>query len=403
MRATRGRIASSIGGGVPRSDNIFNPPGALAGWRQSKTQIGSAPIWISVIGDSVACGFQAPTPGAGWFDVLRATLLQSYPLMGDFWFARHDDTATQRNLSPAPWATNQTPLVDTGGIGAWLETWNSQTGVMPLKTLTAPYAYTDADVLWYDLATGGNHFQYSVDGGAAVNINTGFTSRPQRTAISGLANTTHVLRLGGQTADGVMHVPGVCTYPSAGARTAGLGFGLAAVSGIAIGSWGRQSWPGGDKPAMWGGFDGTTWGAFGFPTMPHLAIIALGLNDSGQVITGGQQNAYAFAPSGVGIMLDRFIRALRRGRPNVGIIILAYCNPTPTNSDLTSGNFAGSTNWPKYLRTYQRVAAAHNVALINMDTQWGLTPVARGFITAGNAHPNNAGHADIAATVLSIL
>ena len=51
-----------------------------------------------------------------------------------------------------------------------------------------------------------------------------------------------------------------------------------------------------------------------------------------------------------------------------------------------------------------QLATAYNCAVLNTHAKWGEYPNTAGFLTnAGNVHPTDAGHADIAADLLKVL
>jgi len=47
-------------------------------------------------------------------------------------------------------------------------------------------------------------------------------------------------------------------------------------------------------------------------------------------------------------------------------------------------------------------AAAYSCAYVDIDTLFGATPVASGYMVSGNVHPTTAGHLLIAQTVQAI-
>jgi hypothetical protein len=387
------RQASGGAATVPKYPYIYIPDGALDGWRAAKAALPATPAWITAITDEAGLGFQAGQPNNGWFDLMRTAFLAQYSLLGDFYSAYYDAGA-HRNSTPLPWAKAVAPSTANNGYG-YLESWLTQNGVMPLTTFTTPYACTEMDIITYDGNTSGTHFDYALDGGAAVTVTGALTAKMRKTTLTGLINTTHAVQFGNQNADQSLYLQGMSTFLS---RTAGMGFANVGTVGAMSGMYGTQSWPGGDKPTLWQGLDATGATHFGFPTQPHLAIIALGPNDC-----AGSDPNYAFGPGGFQHQISRFIRAFRRGRPTGSIVLLGYSNPDPTNSDITTGNYANAAQWFRYLAVMRSLAQAYNCVFVNIAAKWGLTPGALGFITNGNAKPNLSGHQDIWNVLATIL
>ena len=70
---------------------------------------------------------------------------------------------------------------------------------------------------------------------------------------------------------------------------------------------------------------------------------------------------------------------------------------------MTSGLFGNPHSWHLYLAAMKDVAATYGCAFVDIHAKWGETGVAQGFQTASQPHPNDAGHADIAAVLEGIL
>jgi hypothetical protein len=130
-----------------------------------------------------------------------------------------------------------------------------------------------------------------------------------------------------------------------------------------------------------------TWG-FGFPTAPDLCLFMMGYNDN---TAGASSDAICHAITAV-------FTACRRGKPNASLILMASWSPS------LNGDAAGTLNqllWGQKVQAMRGVAEDLGAAFVNINARWGETQVARGF--GGSVHPNDAGHADIAAAILSIL
>jgi hypothetical protein len=251
-------------------------------------------------------------------------------------------------------------------------------------TFTTPYACTDIDIVYLDANAG--TWNYAVDGGGSTPVTNTGVGYHKRIQLTGLANTTHTIVCGTQSAANVLMIAGCITYKS---RTSGIGFASTAVYGqTQDDAWGQLHGGPADKPSYLQGKGAAATG-FGFPSQPSLAMLEYGINDCGNGVT-----VASFTDT-----LRRLIQALRRGQSRCSILLLGNCNPDAVNGDLTAGNFANSANWVQYLAAMQQTAAYFNCAFVNMHARWGETPLGQGFVNAGGAHPNNAGHADIASVL----
>lgn len=371
---------------------IYEPDGWNDNWNAAKAGIASTPASLLVIGDSVSQGAVASNwMTTSWPQLLKTYLLNTYAESAEFYITSHDAavvTALGGTFNgTAPFSSLATARALNGGFGYGGIVYNTGTAVSAYITFVTPYACTDIDIIHLDFTAG--TWKYAIDGGSLVTVTNTATQYQKRIQLTGLSNAVHTITMGYQSAAAVCIPLGLTAFKS---RTAGLQFGLMSVFGEALEYW--QST--GDSPAdliaaLQGNGAATT--GFGFPTQPNLAIIELGINDC----SIAQTTALYFDG------LRRMVQALRRGNANCSIIILAPCNPDTVNSDQTSGNFTNSANYAQFLQQMRMIADLYNCAFVNIHAAWGETPVTQAFMGSGQPHPNDAGHANIAAYIESII
>jgi lysophospholipase L1-like esterase len=178
------------------------------------------------------------------------------------------------------------------------------------------------------------------------------------------------------TSPNVCILQGVVTYTG---RPAGLGFGTLCYSGALANDWlSTNSVPAYPKSSICTSFAG-------FPLQPHLAVIALGINDCAH---GVDLEDYRFA-------LGDLCEALRAGRPDCSLLILAQSQPDGLHSDVQP--FAGSApRYTHYLAAQRVIADLYGAAFLNIHGMWNGHGASLGYQTPGNQHPSDAGHQAIA-------
>jgi hypothetical protein len=144
---------------------------------------------------------------------------------------------------------------------------------------------------------------------------------------------------------------------------------------------------------------GWSYGAFGFPLGADLAIVQFSINDC---VQAGNSTNYA-ADSYTRAMV-RIIQAMRRANPNCSVVIVVASYPDPYTSDtMLPAINTGSNYYSQFVIAAYGVAQMLQCALVNIHGKWGETSNAQNFIYQNDVHPTQAGHADIAASILSIL
>lgn len=364
---------------------LLAPAGWDTEWKAAKAASGSAPAWITLMGDSIGGGaVSTDNLTLAMFPKIRAGLLAAgATLYGDH---------ISPYMSADGWAAGGgwaggTPawVVNTTTGRSWY-TWGLSRLMLyasnanpNLYTYTSPYACTAMDIVYYNY-NGGN-WRYSLDGGAAVQVNTTSAKTFSRVQLSGLANTTHTLSFGQQSGDYAMQICGVTAYAS----TVGIGFTNYAYGGAGVYGYGQNNNSPADRIAPFGST------AF-LPCQPHLAILEFGINDCQGSVTAGDYTA----------ALVRFVNAFRTGRANCSILLVAPSNPGAA-SEVTTNRFTNYANWYLYKNAMLAVAKQYGCAYIDIDAKWGNKTVTAGFHRANQPHPIDGGHADIANEILKLI
>jgi GDSL-like Lipase/Acylhydrolase family len=375
--------------------NVSNPFISLPGnwdaaWRAAKANSATTAKWMTVVADSVSDGSVADDFIAhSWVGVLKATLVaRGLPLMGDFFIVADSlDWASSFHGTPPFVVSTVGRTWITGGLTK-MPLYTAGNGTV---TFTCPYACTEMDVVFYDNVAG--TFTWNLDGAGAVTVVPNCTGAGyhRRLQLSNASNIAHSIVFTGQSTGNCMFIEGVACYPTAAARTKGIGYGRCAYAGAQMLDYSIPNNPV-DRAKQWQGFGAATTG-FGFPTQPDLMVIQMGINDLAFLSgVGGYQRG-----------LERVIQAARRGNPGCSVLILGVSNPDTLSTDVTSTPFANAGSWGLYLSVMANVAVEYQCAFVNIHAKWGSTGVAQGFQTASEPHPTTAGQADIAAVLASIL
>jgi hypothetical protein len=400
-------IAKGGGGGTPQYPFTYFPKGALDTWYAARNNQQNVPVNVMFWGDSFSMGFNDTQNNSwvtgGWNGRLKDKLTaRGYTKTGEFVHPNWSGNSGATQQGPAPWTLDQTNLGSNAAFYAEQKSWSSRNGTpmsAPLATFTTPFAVTDLDIVYFDFQLAGNSFQWDIDGGAVNTVNLNATVIQKMIAVPQQTLGVHTLHFGNQTTDQALLLGGVAFYTT---RASGIRYANFGFSGFASGQWATTAGWGGDMikniQGWRGGASESLKTGFGFPMQPHLAFLAMGLNDS------ARGSAYAHGPSGYESTLRRMCSAIRRGQRDASIVILGLCAPD-ANADMTSGQPPGATqtNWPRYLAAMHRVAVDYGCVFINFHAKWGQNVVAKGFVADGNFHPASAGHEDMAAHIAAML
>lgn len=381
------------------------PAGWDAGWKAAKIAAAGGTNTATILfnTDSVGAG-QGSTDwiNNGWPGKVRSALISA----GSTLWADHLAAATYGvSLANQAGTMPYSPLM-TGGAtaeGGYGRCYIGATSQDPVSVFTLPSNATGFEIVYVDYNSGTWH--YSVDGGSATVVtctgpNTQIGATVKKTGLVAVTpGTTHALSFGLGSASNVLLIQGINVYYN----TKGIGFvrncypGLRGVdlvtqAGSGYGAGGSASFPN-DKILLMQGI--TAAGAatgFGFPTAPDLAFLAYGINDCD---LGAPPKLFALS-------LRRQILAMRRAKPNCSIVVMAMSRP---DGGTSSDNNAGGRgyDYQSYKRLMADIAISYGCAYIDIDGRWGPNGVALGFQNNGDIHPLDAGHADIATLVGTLI
>jgi lysophospholipase L1-like esterase len=407
VTATGAGYRSGIAG-----DYLDVPVGALDTWQTAKVTalIGSGQANIVALGDSITAGQNAFNNADaltyGWVDRLAALLNVTMAAYANFYTL--GGYGPQRLYSSGTYGTNSTPYNSTagswngysGGIGeVWVPndtaTWDL-TITVPNHPVTGA-APTAVDLITVSYLGAATSWQYQVDGGSANTVNNvGSASLPGavlvRTHISLTGGAPHTIKVGQQSVSNALMFVGHAVYYGTtglgvvraglqGWRASDFTVGAGATAGSA-GSGNAISSAGPDHLQPWTGVTSSTNTAgAGFPFQPHLAIIALGINDA----------AYGTHPSAYQKALARAVHAFRRGRANCSVVIMNTAFAGTYADNALGGVYANGFRYDRYKQLARGVANDMGCVYYDVDSQFGETAVAGGYELNTDPHPTANG------------
>jgi lysophospholipase L1-like esterase len=382
---------------------LFAPAGWDATWATARTNTGSTPAAVSILGDSITAGvLTTDMTERAWPGLLAAAARAQGIFGGDFWMT----SASNAHLAAASGAPLDTQMWP--GTPPWVLSLDGLRferrglGVLPrystpaTLTLTTPYPVAGIDLLYYDDIPGS--FAVQLDAGPVQTITTTGAGALRRLRIDGVQpppppapagrgappaepspSTVHqlVCRTGPDPA--AMLIQGVWTFEDAGR---GVRVGRIAYPGDLLSDLTREAGRPADRVGLWTGSSvGRT--TLGHPTQPHLAIITLGINDC-------QGEGDAGAPR-FGDGLRSLIAAFRQGAL---ASILLVANNSPLGGPV---EFRNARSWPLYREQMRVVAESTSSAFVDVDARW------RNLGLVQPTHPNDEGHADIASVIVPLV
>lgn len=362
------------------------------------------PGHIAIRGDSIGAGQGASDwVPKGFFGKLRDAVIASGVLLAGEYFPMDYSASVNGSVGAStPWSVTKPDgtfkNIYEAGFG---RVYNIQPsgGAIDQITFTSPAGCTGLDFIYGDFQ--GGTMKATLDG-VLTTINCTGTSTESVTVIkrqqwTGLTAGVHVLQIGTGQFSNTIQILGVLWRT---ANTTGMFFSRHAHPGIAAcnlvtpagtntGSGGVKSYPS-DKVGILGaqtaGINFT-----GPPTQADLWINELGVNDA---ISHYDIDAMRQA-------WFKIVRAQRAGKANCSIVFVIPAYPGLYTDVTISGSNAEM--WPRYKVAIYEVAAAFNAAVLDLDAKWGATPFAQGFMLNNNVHPTDAGHADIALDLASMI
>lgn len=253
-----------------------------------------------------------------------------------------------------------------------------------IETFVTPFACTDFDFVYRDLAAG--TITYTLDGGGNQTFLSNGDGTTKRLQLTGLASATHTLVIAGQSVATEISILGATCY-----------YGARAATGLTLANFVCGGQSAANLSAVTGVATSykTSRATLGPIAALDLLIWALGVNDN--------------SPAVLTDSMTWIIESARNANPNMSVLILGMPNFSTSLSDV-GAMFGGSANqaqWYEYLNSLSDVSQANGYGFISIHNRWGARPVANGFINAGSGagqpHPNDAGHADIASAIQLVL
>jgi GDSL-like Lipase/Acylhydrolase family len=366
---------------TPKNPCFYLPDGWDTGWKAAKVACLTSPRWLTVVGDSICNGYNSSDPMTkGWERIVRNQLAAQYPLYGDFWSIANSFLGNNAVSPPTahPFTTGGAESIYSGaGYGTCFNT--NGTGIL---TFITPYACQSLDIHSFPGFAG--TWTYTVDGGGGNVITNNQSQAITRTQIRSLANTTHTIVITG----GVALIAGIFTYNS---LTSGLGFCNQSMQAS------QSTFITGNDTTIQAlaGMDNNAYakGTLGAPALPHLLVLAYGINDL--IHANPLPNQFEW-------VWDNLIQAIRWGNPTCSILMLIP-NAGRPYSDQPVDFMTAQTDWNGYKQAIYRLAYNNQCAVADIDSRWGRNAFSRGFVNSGDAHPNDAGFADMAVAIGSIL
>jgi len=101
-------------------------------------------------------------------------------------------------------------------------------------------------------------------------------------------------------------------------------------------------------------------------------------------------------------MYNRLISAVRSLSPNCSVLLHIPSYPYSVTSDCST-TYLNQEAVRIYENEIYNVARYHGCAVLNTNWRWGQTPFAQGFLPNNDIHPKDAGHADIANILATVL
>jgi len=292
-----------------------------------------------------------------------------------------------------PWAVGSLPSGDSNADGFYHRL-NINSGTGSIMTMTTPFACTDADLYYLDLVSHSNTLTYKIDGGSSSSpISTNGDGTGKRIQITGMSNATHTIELdinsstGGSNAIGFLG--GTCYYQTTNARSTS-GWTLANHT-----AGGEDNWNLYNVNSV-ANLYRLTRSTLGPIAQPDLLI----------VMCGGNEDANSHDPA---YGMHWIIESCKYATANA-ISVIIVCEPDYCVALSDVGVSFGSGYGVHYGQTQHEMASyarANGYAFINIMPRWTAKPVAGGYIASGSGtgqpHPVDAGHADIATVIESIL
>jgi len=383
-----GNVTGLVGPGAKLIPTLFVPtlssPYAMRKTRAAlaKVRSGVQNMKLACVGDSITAGAGAQngTGAAAWVGA-KALSWPTYlaSMLNAAGTAASIDSVTSDNstVSHAGTVPSYDPRV-TLGANWTIASFSTAGGQMlgnsvgslgaaaaETMTFTPANAFTDVDIYWYRHPAGGT---WTADiGGSVLATMAAGTAGLQKTTITGLAATTHTLKLI-RTVLGNVFLIGVVCYDTNTKSVNVLNMGW---SGARTTSW---------NPAITLYDPMPTLGFYA----PDLTIVMLGVNDWGNGATAA-------------VSLDALTTIVAKARESGDVLLVT---PPPS---ITS--FGAASAQAVTMSAIYSAASTLGVPLLDLNAQWVdyTTSNAYGYYNTDGIHPLKSGQYDIANAISKFL
>jgi len=225
----------------PKRPFLYTPDGWDTAWKAAKAASGSTPASVVAIGDSITAGqYSSDIMATSWFAQLRATLLSSLSLGGDYYGLLYSAALGLTTATP-PMVLSGTSGTDWTAYSSGFNqaAFSNVTSLSPYLSCTPPYSVVGFDILYIDYSAGTPGWKYNVDGGADTSVNTTGPGTAagaivKKVSVTGLTLGAHTLNIKSVGVANGCNILGVVAYAkaSAGLRFANMGWpGMGLVTG----------------------------------------------------------------------------------------------------------------------------------------------------------------------------
>lgn len=410
---------------------ITVPPRSLDGWRFG---VASGNPSMLAVGDSLTAGVRPTTITTdqltnGYVGVLKAGQItrpeigslgaQYYPVIQNDVYQTAHGYPWAPNAAAAPWTevvrpfalgttSRYTVTVGSGfGTGAWIAGTNGANGANVL-TFTVPFNIVAFDIIYVEETVTGSGGttptgRYQVGAGTVTDLPAVATASHiiKRVRVTGAVSAGTTIKLfNSNTTSNQFWPEGITCYASttAGLQLAWCGFMSESLNDLGPNQYNNQV---GRSSAT------SEFGQVGFPAVPHLCIMALGNADS-----------YIVSAETYAGRLATYVRMMRRAGEvlygsgfRTSFILLSNDradNPARgitggPNDALSFGTDLNAESYQGFQRYQKAVAEELGMVWIDLAMRWNQRPKAKGFMQDSDPHWLDAGHADVAAAIASVL
>lgn len=259
-------------GGQQQLETKRNP--ALQTFLAALADRDNNPVNIVCLGDSMTEGQGATAFGTKrWVDRLRLSMRARYPVTGvvggvGFIAPGTGMSGVSAGIWPCVGSNGSAESYNTGGAGPKCKVWRIQND-SSYKAYTWTVTGTSVDLM-FQRGTSGGTIKWSVDGGATTNQSTAGTTADGTMVRCSLGTSgSHTFKI--EYVSGTSYIDGIIVYD--GDETAGIRIHEVGHGGFSANEYVSST---------------QTWATSVAAMTPHLIILALGINDWGELRTAAQ-------------------------------------------------------------------------------------------------------------------